>query len=121
MTSSGVSRSNTFNTVSSGGSGTLRSREKSPDPKGFQSPRRVLSQKSARTFDSLDKDLSTSNNININNHQQTSQQPKNDWMMMNEVSKLNECNDGSELTQSLCFSQIILFLLRLIRHLLFIP
>jgi hypothetical protein len=68
LTSSNVSRSNTFNTVSSGGSGTLRSREFSPDQKGFQSPRRVLSQKSQRTFDSLDKDLSS----NIMNQSQIS-------------------------------------------------
>lgn len=47
---SSISRSNTFNTVSSGG--TLKSRERSPDPKGFASPRRGLSQKSQSTTDS---------------------------------------------------------------------
>ncbi|KAI8988852.1 hypothetical protein BDB01DRAFT_783364 [Pilobolus umbonatus] len=44
LPSSNVSRSNTFNTISS--SNTFRSRELSPDSKGFHSPRRVLSQKS---------------------------------------------------------------------------
>jgi len=106
LNSSSISRSNTFNTVSS--SGTLKSREFSPDPSknGYQSPRRVLSQKSQRTFDSLDKEqsqISTANsslnssihhNSNINNNNNSnntnsmiinSSNNKNDWMMMSDV------------------------------------
>ncbi|KAI8075922.1 uncharacterized protein B0P05DRAFT_546934 [Gilbertella persicaria] len=60
LSSSSVSRSNTFNTVSSGG--TFRSRELSPDPKGFKSPRRVLSQKSQQSVE---------------------KENNNDWMMNN--------------------------------------
>lgn len=60
---SSISRSNTFNTVSSGG--TLKSRELSPDPKGFQSPRRVLSQKSQSTTDSNKSDWPVMNESNI--------------------------------------------------------
>ncbi|KAI7889824.1 uncharacterized protein EV154DRAFT_445700 [Mucor mucedo] len=60
---SSISRSNTFNTVSSGG--TLKSRELSPDPKGFQSPRRVLSQKSQSTTDSSKSDWPVMNESNI--------------------------------------------------------
>lgn len=60
LNSSNISRSNTFNTVSSGATSssnntfmkTSSSRDKSPDPKGYQSPHRVLSQKSQRTFES---------------------------------------------------------------------
>jgi hypothetical protein len=84
LTSSGISRSNTFNTVSSGRSTTdPRSRDLSPDPKGFRSPRRVLSQKSQQTYDSLEKDtnnmpLATTSSplIKANN---------NEWMIMNDV------------------------------------
>lgn len=87
LTSSGISRSNTFNTVSSGGtlrSTNPRSRELSPDPKGFRSPRRVLSQKSQQTYDSFEKDgnipsvTTSSPLINGSNN-------KNDWMTMNDV------------------------------------
>lgn len=60
---SSISRSNTFNTVSSGG--TLKSRDLSPDPKGFQSPRRVLSQKSQSTTDSSKNDWSMISDTNI--------------------------------------------------------
>ncbi|KAG1472815.1 hypothetical protein G6F56_001312 [Rhizopus delemar] len=49
LSSSGISRSNTYNTISSGGSQTTRSRELSPDPKSFGG--RVLSQKSIRSLD----------------------------------------------------------------------
>lgn len=63
LSSSGISRSNTFNTVSSGG--TMRSRELSPDLKGFTSPRRGLSQKSHHTMDSFEKETPANN--------------KNDW------------------------------------------
>ncbi|EPB89725.1 hypothetical protein HMPREF1544_03388 [Mucor circinelloides 1006PhL] len=96
LSSSGVSRSNTFNTVSSGG--TLKSREMSPDPKGFRSPRRVLSQKSQQTFDSIDKELShsqissahtttshTASSIHNNNNSGISN-TKNDWMSMSDVA-----------------------------------
>ena len=83
LNSSSISRSNTFNTISSGG--THKSREMSPDPKGYQSPRRVLSQKSHRTFDSSDKEqpstLSTSSGTIISNASN-----KNDWMMISDVS-----------------------------------
>jgi hypothetical protein len=51
--SSNISRSNTFNTISSNGSTTMRSRDLSPDPpSGFRSPRRMLSQKSQNTMES---------------------------------------------------------------------
>lgn len=76
LNSSNISRSNTFNTISSGASSTFKSRELSPDPhkqhQGFQSPRRVLSQKSQRTFES---DQST---VHSNN--------KPDWMIMAEAN-----------------------------------
>ncbi|CEI91133.1 hypothetical protein RMCBS344292_05433 [Rhizopus microsporus] len=49
LSSSGISRSNTYNTVSSGGSRTTRSRELSPDPKGFAN--RTLSQMGQRALD----------------------------------------------------------------------
>ncbi|KAL7308130.1 hypothetical protein PS15m_012024 [Mucor circinelloides] len=95
LSSSGVSRSNTFNTVSSGG--TLKSREMSPDPKGFRSPRRVLSQKSQQTFDSIDKELShsqissahttTSHTASsIHNNNSGISNIKNDWMSMSDVA-----------------------------------
>ncbi|GAA5816418.1 hypothetical protein MFLAVUS_009947 [Mucor flavus] len=75
LNSSNISRSNTFNTISSGASSTFKSRELSPDPhmkQGFQSPRRVLSQKSQRTFES-DQSTTHSNN-------------KPDWMIMAEAN-----------------------------------
>lgn len=92
LNSSSISRSNTFNTVSSGAT-SLKSRELSPDPKnGYQSPRRVLSQKSHRTFDSLDRDhsqissnASSFSNPNSNNMIINSSNNKNDWMMMSDV------------------------------------
>jgi hypothetical protein len=69
--------------VSSGG--TLRtdprSRDLSPDPKGFHSPHRVLSQKSQQTYDSLEKDN------NMPSATTSSPLIKNDWMMMNDVRK----------------------------------
>ncbi|GAN10492.1 conserved hypothetical protein [Mucor ambiguus] len=93
LSSSGVSRSNTFNTVSSGG--TLKSREMSPDPKGFRSPRRVLSQKSQQTFESIDKELSrsqissahttTSHTASSIHNNSSIHNPKNDWMSMSDV------------------------------------
>lgn len=94
LNSSNISRSNTFNTVSSGAT-SMKSRELSPDPKsGYQSPRRMLSQKSQRTFDSFDKDQSQissnastfSNNPNSNNIIINSSNNKNDWMMMSDIS-----------------------------------
>jgi hypothetical protein len=85
LSSSSISRSNTFNTVSSGGtlrSTDPRSRDLSPDPKGFRSPRRVLSQKSQQTYDSLEKETNmpsaTTSSPLINTN-------KNDWMMMSDV------------------------------------
>lgn len=70
----------------------------SPDPKGFRSPRRVLSQKSQQTFDSIDKELShsqissahtttshTASSIHNNNNSGISN-TKNDWMSMSDVA-----------------------------------
>lgn len=106
LSSSSVSRSNTFNTVSSGG--TFKSRDLSPDPKGFRSPRRVLSQKSQQTFDSIDKELSqsqissthtTTTTTSSSIHNNSNINPiKSDWMSMSDVASTHSTTNNSSAT-----------------------
>ncbi|KAG2214981.1 hypothetical protein INT46_010792 [Mucor plumbeus] len=109
LSSSGVSRSNTFNTVSSGG--TLKSRDLSPDPKGFRSPRRVLSQKSQQTFDSIDKELSqsqissthtTTTTTSSSIHNNSNINPiKNDWMPISDVVSIHSTTNNNNATSNI--------------------
>jgi hypothetical protein len=109
LSSSGVSRSNTFNTVSSGG--TLKSRDLSPDPKGFRSPRRVLSQKSQQTFDSIDKEHSqsqissthtTTTTTSSSIHNNSNINPiKNDWMSISDVVSIHSTTNNNNATSNI--------------------
>ncbi|KAI8988214.1 hypothetical protein BDF20DRAFT_311967 [Mycotypha africana] len=112
--SSTISRSNTYNTMSSSGSGSLRSQDTKPansvsTPTGFRSPRRMLSQKSQQNVESNDFNLNLMTNQSqlsstvspsvtpsstTANHHQQHHQPlanRNDWST-NDISNYSPAN-----------------------------